>query len=132
MALEKERVCVTGAGGFIGSWTVKLLLSKDYFVHGTVREPRDEKNAHLYQLEKASKNLKLFRADVLDYDTLYSAIVGCSGVFHVATPVPYTDVQNPEVGMIEPAVKGTLNVLKACAEAKVKRVVVVSSAAAQA
>ena len=30
---------------------------------------------------------------------------------------------------MEPAVKGTLNVLKACAEAKVKRVVVVSSGA---
>ena len=36
---EKGRVCVTGAGGFIGSWVVKLLLSKGYMVHGTVREP---------------------------------------------------------------------------------------------
>lgn len=32
--------------------------------------------------------------------------------------------------VIEPAVKGTLNVLKACAEAKVKRVVIVSSGSA--
>lgn len=32
--------------------------------------------------------------------------------------------------MIEPAVKGTINVLKACVEAKVERVVFVSSVAA--
>lgn len=32
--------------------------------------------------------------------------------------------------LMEPAVKGTLNVLKACSEAKVKRVVFVSSIAA--
>lgn len=36
---RKGKVCVTGAGGFIGSWVVKLLLSRDYIVHGTVREP---------------------------------------------------------------------------------------------
>lgn len=130
MALEKGRVCVTGAGGYLASWVVKLLLSKDYFVHGTVREPSDEKNAHLYKLEKASENLKLFKADLLDYDSVKSAIVGCNGVFHVASPVPSTSVPNPEVELIEPAVKGTINVLKACLEAKVKRVIVVSSGAA--
>ncbi|KAK3232095.1 hypothetical protein Dsin_003976 [Dipteronia sinensis] len=69
MALEKERVCVTGAGGYLASWVVKFLLSKDYLVHGTIE-------------------------------------------------------------VIEPAVKGTFNVMKACHEAKVKRVVVVSSLAA--
>lgn len=36
---EKCRVCVTGAGGYVASWLVKLLLSKDYIVHGTVRDP---------------------------------------------------------------------------------------------
>lgn len=37
---EKGRVvCVTGAGGYVASWVVKLLLSKGYIVHGTVRDP---------------------------------------------------------------------------------------------
>ena len=36
---EKGRVCVTGGGGFVASWIIKLLLSKNYFVHTTVRQP---------------------------------------------------------------------------------------------
>ncbi|GJN38853.1 hypothetical protein PR202_gb27931 [Eleusine coracana subsp. coracana] len=33
-------VCVTGAGGFVASWLVRLLLSRGhYVVHGTVRDP---------------------------------------------------------------------------------------------
>lgn len=130
MAATKGKLCVTGAGGYLGSWVVQLLLSKGYLVHGTVREPTDEKYGQLNKLDKASDNLKLVKADLLDYNSLYSAIQGCSGVFHVASPVPSTTVPNPEVEVIEPAVKGTLNVLKACAEAKVERVVVVSSGAA--
>lgn len=39
MAAQKGSVCVTGAGGFVASWLVKLLLSKNYFVHATVRQP---------------------------------------------------------------------------------------------
>lgn len=35
----EKRVCVTGAGGYVASWLVKDLLSKGYFVHGTVRDP---------------------------------------------------------------------------------------------
>ncbi|KAL6178795.1 hypothetical protein ACLB2K_050313 [Fragaria x ananassa] len=127
---ENEKVCVTGAGGFAASWVVKLLLSRGYIVHGTVRQPGDSKYEHLNKLEKASENLKLFKADLLDYDSLCSAISGCSGVFHVASPVPTTEVKDPEAEVLEPAVRGTLNVLKACLEAKVKRVVLVSSTAA--
>jgi cinnamoyl-CoA reductase len=32
-------VCVTGAGGYIGSWIVKVLLDRGYAVRGTVRNP---------------------------------------------------------------------------------------------
>nr|QVG73957.1 cinnamoyl CoA reductase [Asarum sieboldii] len=129
-AEKKMRVCVTGAGGFQASWLVNLLLSKGYMVHGTVRDPSSEKNAHLKKLEKAIENLQLFKADLLDYDSLCAAIAGCDGVFHVASPVPPGSVPNPEVELLEPAINGTLNVLKASSEAKVKRVVYVSSGAA--
>ncbi|XP_054779612.1 cinnamoyl-CoA reductase 1-like isoform X2 [Prosopis cineraria] len=127
MAGAATKVCVTGAGGFIASWLVKLLLSKGYFVHGTVREPGNQKYDHLLKFEGASGNLKFFKADLLDYESLSSAIAGCRAVFHVACPVPSTIVPNPEVEVIEPSVKGTANVLKACLEAKVERVVFVSS-----
>uniref|UniRef100_A0A0E0ETK8 NAD-dependent epimerase/dehydratase domain-containing protein n=1 Tax=Oryza meridionalis TaxID=40149 RepID=A0A0E0ETK8_9ORYZ len=118
------RVCVTGGGGFIASWLVKLLLSRGYAVHATLRDPCDPKNAHLELLQDASQaapaNLRLFTADVLDLDALTHAVQGCDGVFHLATPSE----------VVGPAVKGTLNVLKACSVAKVQKVVVMSSNAA--
>ncbi|RZS19603.1 hypothetical protein BHM03_00052028, partial [Ensete ventricosum] len=93
---KKRRVCVTGAGGYLASWLVKLLLSRGYFVHGTVRDPGDSKNAHLKNLDGAAENLQLFKAELLDYNSLVSAIAGCEGVFHVATPVPPKKSSNPE------------------------------------
>ncbi|KAF3776664.1 Cinnamoyl-CoA reductase 1 [Nymphaea thermarum] len=119
---DGKTVCVTGAGGFIASWLVKLLLERGYNVRGTVRNPDDPKNFHLKKLEGAEERLVLMRADLLDYESLLSAIKGCHGVFHTASPV--TD--DPEQ-MIEPAVKGTKNVIEAAAEAGVQRVVFTSS-----
>ncbi|XP_062193789.1 cinnamoyl-CoA reductase 1-like [Phragmites australis] len=120
-------VCVTGAGGYVASWLVKLLLSRGYTVHGTVRDLGDAKTAHLKTLENAAQNLRLFKADLLDYDSMATAILGCQGVFHVATPVPPENLTDPELEMLAPAVTGTANVLKAASDANVQRVVVVSS-----
>ncbi|BBG99190.1 cinnamoyl coa reductase 1 [Prunus dulcis] len=117
-----QTVCVTGAGGFIASWIVKLLLERGYIVRGTLRNPDDPKNAHLRELEGAQDRLTLRKADLLDIGSLKEAINGCDGVFHTASPV--TD--DPEQ-MMEPAVNGTKNVIVAAAEAKVKRVVFTSS-----
>lgn len=131
MEAERGTVCVTGAGGFLASWLVKLLLSTGrYAVRGTARDPGASKNAHLTALEDAGERLRLVKADMLDYSSVAAAVAGCEGVFHVASPVPSGKSSNPEEDVIAPAVTGTLNVLKACCEAKVKRAVVVSSVAA--
>ncbi|MED6119476.1 NADPH-cytochrome p450 reductase [Stylosanthes scabra] len=117
-----QTVCVTGAGGFIASWLVKLLLEKGYTVKGTLRNPDDPKNQHLRELEGAKERLTLHKVDLLDFESVKSVFNGCHGVFHTASPV--TD--NPEE-MVEPAVNGTKTVIMAAAEAKVRRVIFTSS-----
>lgn len=118
---EKELVCVTGAGGFIGSWVVNELLQRGYRVRGTARDPADSKNAHLLALEGAKERLTLCRADVLDRASLRAAFAGCHGVFHVASPVS----NDPE--LVPVAVEGTRNVINAAADEGARRVVFTSS-----
>jgi len=97
MEAAGKSVCVTGAGGFIASWLVKLLLSRGHYaVRGTVRDPGASKNAHLKALEGAGERLQLLKADLLEYNSVVSAVAGCEGVFHVASPVPSGRSSNPE------------------------------------
>lgn len=124
-------VCVTGASGFIASWLVKLLLNQGYTVKATVRDPVDaKKTEHLRALDGATERLHLVKANLLEEGSFDSAVDGCEGVFHTASPF-YHAVTDPQAELIEPAVKGTLNVLNSCIKTpSVKRVVVTSSMAA--
>ncbi|CAI0455050.1 unnamed protein product [Linum tenue] len=138
-------VAVTGASGFIASWLVKLLLQHGYTVKASVRDPTDrKKTAHLLELPGAKERLELFKADLLDDGSFDSVVQGCAGVFHTASPVSFTAADPqvflffspedyrvyPQAEIIDPAVKGTLNVLKSCAKSpSVKRVIVTSSTA---
>jgi len=54
----------------------------------------DRPPTHLEKIDKPSENLKLFKADLLDYSSLRSAIEGCQGIFHAATLVPSTAAPN--------------------------------------
>ncbi|XP_059074474.1 dihydroflavonol 4-reductase-like isoform X2 [Cryptomeria japonica] len=122
-----KRVCVTGAAGYIGSWLVKNLLERGYTVNATLRDPGDEKKSRpLMELLGAEERLKLFKSDLCLEGSFDSAVEGCHGVFHVASPMDFTKA-NPD-DFIAPAVNGMLNVMKACVGAKsVRRIIFTSS-----
>ncbi|KAJ6853078.1 cinnamoyl-CoA reductase 1-like [Iris pallida] len=126
-----KTVCVTGASGYIATWLVKLLLARGYSVKATVRDPADpKKTEHLRALGGADDRLHLFKANLLEEGSFDAVVDGCDGVFHTASPF-YHNVKDPQAELIEPAVKGTLNVLGSCIKTtSVKRVVVTSSMAA--
>ncbi|KAK9998290.1 hypothetical protein SO802_017893 [Lithocarpus litseifolius] len=128
MAKEGEVVCVTGGSGCIGSWLVRELLHRGYNVHATVQDLKDENETkHLEGLEGAETRLHLFQIDLLDYPSILRAVNGCAGVFHLASPCIVDQVQDPQKQLLDPAIKGTINVLTAAKEAGLSRVVVTSS-----
>ncbi|XP_059455019.1 phenylacetaldehyde reductase-like [Corylus avellana] len=131
MSGAEKVVCVTGASGHIASWVVKLLLQRGYTVKATVRDPNDSKKTkHLLALDGAKERLHLFKADLVEEGSFDSAVDGCEGVFHTASPVLFSST-DPQAEIIDPAVKGTINVLRSCAKVpSVKRVIVTSSLAA--
>ncbi|XP_054802261.1 dihydroflavonol 4-reductase-like [Prosopis cineraria] len=124
-----KTVCVTGAAGFIGSWLVMRLLEHGYTVRATVRDPGNMKKVkHLIELPGADTHLTLWKADLARKGSFNDAINGCSGVFHVATPLDF-DSHDPENEMIKPTINGLLDIMKACLKAKtVRRLVFTSSA----
>lgn len=124
-------MCVTGGSGYVGSWIVKVLLDRGYTVNATVRSLNDPRKVnHLLALDGAKERLHLFEATLMEEGSFDSAIHGCDGVFHTASPVSL-DSPNPQLDIIDPAVKGTLNVLASCVKhPTVKRVVFTSSMAA--
>ena len=126
MDLKGSRILVIGGAGFIGSHIVDQLIAEspaeirvlDNFVRG--------KKASLSQALKSSK-VKLIEGSITDLDTLRAAIKGVDGVFHLAALWLGECVSNPRAAL-EVNVVGTYNVMEACRDAGVKRVVYSSSA----
>ncbi|OMO84170.1 3-beta hydroxysteroid dehydrogenase/isomerase [Corchorus capsularis] len=64
---------------------------------------------------------------LLQYGYTVKATVRDPSVFHTTSPC-YYDPKDPQVELIDPAVKGTLNVLRSCAKVpSIKRMIITSS-----
>jgi dihydroflavonol-4-reductase len=124
-----KKILVSGASGFIAGHVVERLLARGDHVVGTVRDPADDrKNRHLRALPGAER-LTLVAADLTAPDP-FTAHADVDGVMHLASPYAI-DVTDPQRDLVEPAVQGTLSMLRAAAaHPRVKRVVLTSSMAA--
>jgi dihydroflavonol-4-reductase len=125
-----QTVLVSGATGFIAGHTIEKLLKQGHDVIGTVRAPSDtKKTGHLTSMAGAKAHLKLVAADLGDADP-FTAHVDVDVIMHMASPY-VMNVKDPQKDLVDPAVNGTLSMLKAAAKSKrVKRVVLTSSMAA--
>ena len=129
---KSKPVLVTGATGYVAGWLVKKLLEQGMTVHAAVRNPNNEKKlVHLNEAAANSPgNIKYFKSDLLQEGSYAEAMKNCELIYHTASPFT-TDVKDPQKDLIDPAVKGTQNVLETASKTpSVKRVVVTSSCAA--
>jgi nucleoside-diphosphate-sugar epimerase len=122
-----ESMAITGGAGFIGSNLAESLVADghrvlvvDNFSTGT------EKNLAGWA-EKARDRVKILKIDINETDVLREAFHGVSYVFHqAAIPSVPRSIADPQATQ-RANIDGTLSVLIAARDAKVKRVVAASS-----
>ena len=116
---------VTGGAGFIGSNVVEGLVRR-----GDRVRVLDNLSTGRRDNLTGFDGIELIEGDLRDPDAVRRAVAGVEGVFHQAAlrSVPRS-VDDP-MSTNEVNVGGTLNLLMACREAKVRRVVYASSSSA--
>ncbi len=117
---------ITGIGGFIGSSLARELLHRGERVRG-VDNFSTGKRENLAQI---LGQIDFREADMLDLDAMKSACAGADYVLHqAAIPSVPKSVLDP-IGSNRANVDGTVNVLMAARDAKVKRVIYAASSSA--
>ena len=117
---------VTGGAGFIGSNLVDLLIDKGHEV-----EVID--NFSTGKKENCNEKAKYFELDISEnssYENLKNSLLGSDGVFHLAAlPRVQESIDNP-LHFEKNNTLSTINILKACADSNVKRLVYSASSSA--
>ncbi len=116
-----DPVLVTGASGFIGSAVCRHLAQQGLEVRALHRSSSD-----LSALEGLRVDRRV--GDILDPESLAPAVAGVRWVFHAAAVAAYWRLRPEQV--IRGAVEGTRNIVLACRQAGVERLILTSSMAA--
>ncbi|MEM7173036.1 MAG: hopanoid-associated sugar epimerase [Pseudomonadota bacterium] len=111
---------VTGATGFVGAAVVRSLLKRGEKVRVLARPNSDRRNL-------AGLNVEVAEGDLLDPNSLASAVSGVEGLFHVAADYRIW-VPDPE-HIYAVNVAGSRSLMKAALEAGISRIVYTSSVA---
>src|SRR5438105_7112956 len=117
---------ITGVAGFIGSSLARAVLEQGDKVRGV----DNFATGKLENLQEILHQIDFREADILDLDAMHRACKGVDFVLHqAAIPSVPKSVLDP-LGSNEANVDGTVNVLVAARDAKVKRVVYAASSSA--
>ncbi len=111
---------VTGASGFVGSAVLRQLLQRESDVRVLVRENSDLGNIDGLPVD-------VIHGDLNDRDSLRKAVRGIEGVFHVAAD--YRIWVPDAEAMIRTNRDGSRDLMLACLDAGVRRIVYTSSVA---
>lgn len=115
------KVLVTGANGFVGAKLCQALAEHGHEVLALVRRGSDRS-----ELEGVS--VRTIDGDVTDLPSLTSALNGVDSVFHLAGVIAYRKADRPLMDRVN--VGGTENIVIACRQAGIRRLVHMSSVTA--
>jgi nucleoside-diphosphate-sugar epimerase len=113
-------IFVTGASGLVGSHLISSLIEKGLEVRALYR-----KNIPVF---KHAEKVNWVQGDILDVNILNETLQGITQVYHCAAIVSFSPKQ--AATMLKANVEGTANVVNACIEHSIQKLVYVSSVAA--
>jgi UDP-N-acetylglucosamine 4,6-dehydratase len=116
---------ITGGTGSFGNAVLKKFLNSD------IKEirifSRDEKKQHDMRNEFQNSKLKFFIGDVRDYNSINNALLNVDFVFHAAALKQVPSCEFYPLEAIKTNILGTENVLNACINNNIKKVICLST-----
>lgn len=128
MDLTKQKILVTGADGFIGSHLVEALLNEGCQVKAFVYYNSFNSWGWLDTLPiEKQKAIEIFAGDVRDPNGVRQAVKGVDIIFHLAALIGIPFSYHSPDSYVDTNIKGTLNILQACRDYDIQRVIVTST-----